>query len=129
MSKVNLPFFTSLENESTMKKHALFILILTAAHVVTYFIFGALAYELLTKQFYQGENPTFVFQRNRGSGLMATRHDLDVARTGSTRLFNGFSLIAFYAGFSRYGHGEAGLDGIIAILCLFAFVLGRANPK
>ncbi len=29
------------------------------AHVVTYFVVGALAYEFLTKEFYVGANPTF----------------------------------------------------------------------
>ena len=31
----------------------------TAAHIITYFIAGAIAYPLLTKQFYVGPNPIF----------------------------------------------------------------------
>lgn len=46
-----------------MKKYVLFVLFFVIAHVSTYFIIGALAYELLTKQFYQGDVPTFIFMR------------------------------------------------------------------
>jgi hypothetical protein len=31
----------------------------TTAHVVSYFVVGAAAYQLLTKQFYEGGNPVF----------------------------------------------------------------------
>jgi hypothetical protein len=33
-------------------------------HAITYFIAGALAYEFITKQFYQGDMPTFAFMRS-----------------------------------------------------------------
>ena len=46
-----------------MKRYVLFILFLTIAHIITYLVVGALAYEFITKQFYQGEVPTFIFMR------------------------------------------------------------------
>ncbi len=36
-----------------------FTTLVTVAHVLTYFLFGALAYALLTKGFYVGDNPVF----------------------------------------------------------------------
>ncbi|MBN1429216.1 MAG: hypothetical protein JXB07_12650 [Anaerolineae bacterium] len=53
-----------------MKKFLLFTLMLTLAHIITYYVFGALAYELFTKQFYQGENPTFIFMRTESDPLL-----------------------------------------------------------
>jgi hypothetical protein len=53
-----------------MKKFLLFTLMLVAAHIVTYYVFGALAYQLITKQFYQGENPTFIFMRTESDPLL-----------------------------------------------------------
>lgn len=46
-----------------MKRYSLFILFFTLAHILTYLVVGALAYEFITKQFYQGEVPTFMFMR------------------------------------------------------------------
>ena len=46
-----------------MKRYVLFILFLTIAHILTYLVVGALAYEFITKQFYQGEVPTFILMR------------------------------------------------------------------
>lgn len=46
-----------------MKRHVLFVLFFTIAHILTYLVVGALAYEIITKQFYQGEVPTFIFMR------------------------------------------------------------------
>jgi hypothetical protein len=42
-----------------MRRFLIFAAKVTLAHVVTYFIAGALAYSLLTKQFYEGSNPIF----------------------------------------------------------------------
>jgi hypothetical protein len=46
-----------------MKRYLLFVLFFTIAHILTYLVVGALAYQFLTKQFYQGEVPTFIFMR------------------------------------------------------------------
>lgn len=46
-----------------MKRYVLFILFFTIAHILTYLVVGALAYEFITKQFYQGEVQTFIFMR------------------------------------------------------------------
>jgi hypothetical protein len=46
-----------------MKKCVLFVLFFTIAHLLTYLVVGALAYQFLTRQFYQGEVPTFIFMR------------------------------------------------------------------
>jgi hypothetical protein len=46
-----------------MKRYVLFILLFTVAHLLTYLVVGALAYEFITKQFYQGQVPTFIFMR------------------------------------------------------------------
>jgi hypothetical protein len=46
-----------------MKKYVLFVLFFIIAHLLTYLVVGALAYQFLTKQFYQGEVPTFIFMR------------------------------------------------------------------
>jgi len=46
------------------KRFAAFAVKVTAAHVTTYFLAGAIAYPLLTKEFYVGPNPIFaVFMR------------------------------------------------------------------
>lgn len=42
-----------------MKRFLTFALKVVVIHVVTYFVVGALAYQLLTKQFYEGSNPLF----------------------------------------------------------------------
>ncbi len=47
-----------------MKRFAIFAVKVVAAQVTTYFLAGAVAYPLLTKQFYEGPNPIFaVFLR------------------------------------------------------------------
>jgi hypothetical protein len=46
-----------------MKRYLLFVLFFLIAHVLTYLVVGALAYQFLTKQFYQGEVPAFIFMR------------------------------------------------------------------
>ena len=46
-----------------MKRVALFVLFLAIAHILTYYVIGALAYEFITKQFYQGAAPAFAFMR------------------------------------------------------------------
>lgn len=50
-----------------IKKYSLFTLSFTMAHVFTYYIIGAIAYFLLTKQFYTGEVPTFIFMRTESN--------------------------------------------------------------
>ena len=42
-----------------LRRFVIFTGKVVVAHVVTYFILGALAYQLLTKQFYEGANPIF----------------------------------------------------------------------
>jgi hypothetical protein len=42
-----------------LKRFAVFSAKVTAAHVTTYFLAGAIAYPLLTKDFYTGPNPVF----------------------------------------------------------------------
>ena len=46
-----------------MKKIAIFTLVFAAIHIITYFLVGGLAYQLITKQFYEGETPVFIFMR------------------------------------------------------------------
>jgi hypothetical protein len=41
------------------KRFLSFAVKVTIAHVVSYFVVGAAAYQLLTKQFYEGSNPVF----------------------------------------------------------------------
>ena len=53
-----------------MKKLFIFTLVLAIAHIITYVVIGALAYELLTKQFYMGETPTFAFMRTESEPLL-----------------------------------------------------------
>ena len=50
-----------------IKKSLIFTSIYTLSHVVTYYIIGALAYMLITKQFYSGETPTFIFMRTESN--------------------------------------------------------------
>ena len=47
------------EKSMDFKRFAIFTGKVTAAHVTTYFLAGAIAYPLLTKEFYVGPNPIF----------------------------------------------------------------------
>jgi hypothetical protein len=49
-----------------MKRIVVFTLLFAAVHIVTYFLVGALAYELITNQFYEGDSPVFAFMRTEG---------------------------------------------------------------
>lgn len=42
-----------------LKRFLIFAGKVTAAHVVSYFVVGAIAYQFITKQFYEGANPIF----------------------------------------------------------------------
>ena len=54
-----------------MKKLLIFSLKLTTVHVITYYIIGGIAYQLVTKEFYIGENPVF-------STFMITENDAEL---------------------------------------------------
>jgi len=60
-----------------LKRFLVFALKVIVAHVVTYFFAGALAYQLLTKQFYEGDNPIF-------STFMRTPAEPDLWRQAMT---------------------------------------------
>lgn len=54
-----------------MKKYIVFCFKFMAVHALTYFIVGALAYQLLTKKFYQGADAAFkVFMRTESEPLL-----------------------------------------------------------
>lgn len=50
-----------------IKKSLIFTSIFTLSHVISYYIIGALAYALITKQFYSGDIPTFIFMRTESN--------------------------------------------------------------
>ena len=57
-----------------MMRFPVFAIKVVAFHVTTYFLAGAVAYPLLTKQFYVGPHPVFaVFMRTEAEGRVSSR--------------------------------------------------------
>jgi hypothetical protein len=60
-------FYKIKRRNKMIKKSLIFISIFTISHIITYYIVGALAYALITNQFYSGETPSFIFMRTESN--------------------------------------------------------------
>ena len=78
-----------------MKKTLIFLLKFATVHTITYWIIGMIAYPLLTKEFYIGENAVF-------SGFMITQEDGELWNKVLVWIFPGQLLRGFLIGLVLY---------------------------
>lgn len=110
-----------------MKRYLLFVLFFTVAHILTYLVVGALAYESITKQFYQGEVPTFIFMRTE-SDPQLWAHAMRWMIPGQVirGIIMGLALLPFMAVLIRSSVLKRGL--IISLIYFVFSHLSAAGP-